>query len=429
MPTRPYAYLLPFWRNTRGTFAMTTALCAVPLLGMTGLAIDYGILLSNKSKLDAAADAAAIAALTKARAVLLNKGNVFDALIQGKQQGMMAFAANSGATFYSTSGSVVPNIQFAPTTGQSLAVNVTYQMTSYSQFGKLFNIPTHTIGGSSTSNTVLYPFYQLIFVVDVSNSMAVGGTSSDIAGLQNDSKIQCAFACHDVRRGNIDYRTIAKNDGWKLKIDYVNAAVQQFISSLSSQTANISGQFSVGIDTFGTSFNVTQAPINPPSLALSTAKAIDVESANNNNNGYTITTTGLNSALSNLSNIGDGSSSQSQATYVIFVSDGVEDTAKPGAQWGRTTDLSYGSACTAIKKAGATLVTIEASYPVIPGDDQYAALVKPLSTPNTPNMQTAMQACATDTTWAFKADDGPGISSAVSAVLKRVLQGLTRVTN
>ncbi len=420
-------------RDDRANVAIMTAICALPLIGVMGLAVDYGILLSNKSALDAAADAGAIAAVTKAKAVLTGGGTMTDALAQGAAQAKAAFAANAGRVNYATSSdAIVPTVTWdpaLPVQGQKLSVIVNYQMNSSSQFGKLFNKSTYGIGGSSKSSTVLTPYYQFIFVVDVSNSMAVGGTAADIAGLQRDSKIpnNCAFACHNT--SGTDTRAIAKSDGWKLKIDYVNDAVQTFINGLSQQTKGVPGYFSVGIDTFGTGFNTLQVPIYPPAMALSAAKNIDVENADpKNNNGYTYTSTGLSSALAGITAIGDGSSIDKQATYVIFVSDGVEDTAKSGASWGRQTNLSYNAACTNIKKPGVTLITIEASYPSIPGDDQYAKLVAPLTSPNTPNMQTAMTQCATDATWAYQATDGPGINSAVSAILKRIMQGLTRIT-
>lgn len=448
MPLNILLALASFRYDRRANFAVTTALCSLPLFGVTGLAIDYGILLSNKAKLDAAADAAAIAAVTKARTVIKSGGLLTDALAQGKQQGLSAFAANAGRVSFSTQGSIVPDVRFDSTLGQSLTVTVSYTMQSQSQFGKLFNVNNYSIGGSTSSNTVLMPYYQFIFVVDVSNSMAVGGTPSDITGLMKDANVTsasykltgdstpCAFACHSSSSYK-DPRTAAKNDGWKLKIDYVNSAVTTFVQQLDQKTTSnvalqgsrVLGNFAVGIDQFGTKFNQTQAPVAPPSLALSAAQNIDVETEDpSNNHGYTYTTTSLTSALKLISNIGDGSSPQSQATYVIFVSDGVEDQASPGANWGRKTDLSYTSACNTIKQKGITLITIEAAYPAIPKDTQYAALVAPFQPPATLSMQSSMQSCASDTSWAYRADDGPGIVTAVNSVLGKVMQGLTRLT-
>ena len=53
--------------DRRGNLAVITALCAFPLLGMMGLAMDYALATATKAKMDVAADAAAIAALTTAQ--------------------------------------------------------------------------------------------------------------------------------------------------------------------------------------------------------------------------------------------------------------------------------------------------------------------------------------------------------------------------
>ena len=50
-------------RDRRGNVAITFALMAVPLIAMVGLGVDYYRLLSDKARLDTAADAAALAAI------------------------------------------------------------------------------------------------------------------------------------------------------------------------------------------------------------------------------------------------------------------------------------------------------------------------------------------------------------------------------
>jgi hypothetical protein len=98
----------------------------------------------------------------------------------------------------------------------------------------------------------------------------------------------------------------------------------------------------------------------------------------------------------------------------------------------RATDVSYTSACTAIKNAGATLISIVAPYPVISvsqdPDGQYKDLVQPLQPPAVPSMTTAMASCASGSQWAYQATDGPGINTAVQSALGSILQGLTRLT-
>ncbi len=430
--TRTRRLLHRLLAGTAGTVAVTTAICAIPMFGMMGLAIDYGILLSNKATLDAAADAAAVAAVTKAKAVLNAGGTVSAAVSAGQSQGIASFAANSGRlAFSTTSGGVVPQVRFQPSTGQTLNATVSYTMASKSQFGRLFGVTNHTVAGSSSSSTVVVPFYQFIFVVDISGSMSIGGTPTDINGLKSDAGIKCAFACHDPSniRGP-DTRAIAKADGWTLKIDYVNSAIKNFILDLQSQTSGVPGVFSVGIDTFATSFNILQPPTTSLSVASQAAAAIDVEPVVDLSisQGYTRTTASLAAALAAVNNIGDGRSIDSQVTYFIFLSDGVEDI-EGNLMFGRGTDVSYTSACAQIKAAGATMISIAAPYPVMGNEPQYQSLVAPLAPPATPNYQSAMTSCATDLTWAYQATDGPGINAAVKAALSRILHGMTRLTN
>ena len=85
--------------------------------------------------------------------------------------------------------------------------------------------------------------------------------------------------------------------------------------------------------------------------------------------------------------------------------------------------------CATVRKAGATMITILAPYPAIPAsqdpDTQYRTLVAPLAS----QLASSMLSCASGPTWAYKATDGPGINSAVQAILQQVLAGVTRLTH
>ena len=411
--------------------AIITGLCALPLFGVTGLAIDYAIELAAKAKLDAATDAATVAAITTAKAVLSNGGTLASAQSQGHDQGVKAFFANAGSPNFLPAGIPQPAVSVTqtPGTGQTLTATASYSTSAKSQFGSLFNIQTNTINGKASASAIYNPYYQFIFVVDTSGSMAIGATPADITGLINDPRIGCAVACHDPsnNRGP-NYRLFAQQDGWQLKIDYMNQAIQNFIQSLHTQTQGIAGQFAIGIDTFATTFNVTQSPSTDWKAVTNAAAAIDVENMMplSVSQGYTRTTLGLNSALAQLGNIGDGSSFNQQKTFIIFMSDGVEDIEGNGS-YGRGTDVSYTSACQSIITAKATLISVDVAYPAI-ADGTYNEFVAPFVAPHSPSMTSAMARCATDPTWAFMATDGPGINTAVQKILSQVLQGLTRVT-
>lgn len=426
MIRKAFARCRSFLGHRGGNTAMMFGLMIVPFLGILGMASDYGLALMDKSRLDGAADAAAIAAVKTAQDLINNKGSTrSDAMAAGTAQALKVFSANAGTLAFGTVPTPTPTWT-AGTSGQIMANTVTYTTTMSNQFGKMVGIPTTTVAGTSSAQTVLKSFYQFIFIVDISGSMSIGGTATDVAGLNNDKNIKCAFACHDPyhNRGP-DYRSFAKADGWTLKIDYVNSAIQNFIQDLQTQTVTVPGVFSVGIDTFATAFTVLQTPTTNLQTALTAASTIDIEpmALLSVSQGYTRTTSSLNDALSKVTNIGDGSSVSAQKTYFIFLSDGVEDIE--GNQiYGRGTDVSYTSACSSIKNnANATLISIVAPYPVV-SDNQYPILVAPIASQLVPTMQ----ACATDSSWAFQATDGPGINTAVKTALQQIIQGLTRLT-
>ena len=413
--------------------AIITGFCALPLFGLTGLVIDYAIELAAKSKLDTAVGAATVAAITAAQSVLSNGGTLASAQSQGHDQGVKAFLANAGSPAFINGGVPQPTITItsAPGGGRTLTATASYSATTKSQFGSLFNIQTNAVAGKASASAIYNPYYQFIFVVDISGSMAIGATDNDIAGLTNDPKIQCAVACHDPfnNRGP-DYRKIAHDDGWTLKVDYMNTAIQNFINSLQTQitTQKIPGAFSIGIDTFATRVQVLQAPSTDFNTVKTAAKSIDVENMMplSVSQGYTRTTQGLTFALSQLNNnIGDGSASDRQKTFFIFMSDGVEDIEGNGS-WGRGTDVSYTSACQAIMNANATLISVDVGYHVM-NDSQYSEFVAPFVAPHNPSMTSAMTKCATDPAWAFVATDGPGINTAVQQIVSKILPVLTRV--
>ena len=123
------------------------------------------------------------------------------AITDGKAQGQAAFRANAGTLNFGTSPPV-PNIQIVPN-GQSLTASLTYTTTGQDQFGRMFGTASTQVSGATSSSSIITPYYQFIFLVDISGSMSIGGTTADINGLVADPRIQCAFACHDPNHGDM----------------------------------------------------------------------------------------------------------------------------------------------------------------------------------------------------------------------------------
>ena len=416
-------------RDARGSIALMFAGALLGMLLVIGVVIDCGFIMSARTTVQNASDSAALAG-SRAAAVYIDQhggwttSNIAAARTLAASTAQAAFTNNVGSTAFATTPQVT--VTTTAVAGQTFTTEVAVQASIPTRLMALggFDKVAITAGSSAqTGSTVKY--YQFVFLVDVSGSMAIGGTPSDITKLQSSSRYgYCAFACHDPYHYNswTDYRVVAKNDGIKLKIDYVNTAIQTFFSSLSPALTSAGADSRFAIYTYGTSFSTLQSSTSSISTATSKAATIDIEAIGNaaSNWGYTKTSSALGSVKSSLTNVGDGSNASARKTYVVFITDGIEDLPSPGATYGRSTDLDYGSACTTLKGTGATLITIEATYPSVTSDAQYNQIVAPLAASLAPTLK----ACATSSSWYFSADNGPAIQAAMSSIVTQITSAL-----
>lgn len=416
-------------RRRDGSVALLFAAALVVLCLSIGMAIDYANAARYRSKLQGAADEAALAASRAAAAYLTSNGwstaNATAAAAAGVTAGKAAFAANMDSTGLDQPATVTP-VMTIPS-AQSITANVTAAANVPTSLMQLAGFDSLAIGSTASAVASLpVSYYQFIFLVDISGSMAIGGTSSDIAKLQASSYYgNCGFACHDPNNyGYPDYRVRAANNGIKLKIDYVNSAIQTFLTTLDTALTKASADSRTSIYTYATTFNTLQSVTSSLSTAISKAATIDIEPVGkaSTNWGYTKTASALTSLKSQISGIGDGTTSAGRKTYVVFISDGLEDLSAAGTTYGRSTDVAYTSGCTAIKNLNSnlTLITIEPTYPVVPNDAQYTQIVAPYASQLGPTMKS----CASSSSWSFSADDGPGIVSAMNNAVAQITSSL-----
>ena len=479
-------------RNRRGNVAMIFGFAIMPLLVAVGSAVDYSQAARSRNHIATSADAAALAATKVAQNYMNTNGTGATAFASASALAQTAmsqtFAANQTSDGYSQN--VLATLAMTQAVDGSPIATVTASANAPTFLMRIVGIPTVAVGATSQAKGAGGTYYQIVFVVDVSNSMAIGGTQTDINNLQNDRYIQntkldgnnnivstpCAFACHDPNAVNTyassdycmnspndgfchgnglaycpygngncknvtsgvfsDKRAIAKKYGYKLKIDYVNDAVNTFITQLKPKMDKAPQYYNVAIDTFGTNFTQLQTFTNNSTTLANAAAQIDVEAATpagntpSTNKGFTNTATALQSALSNVSNIGDGSSATSRKTFFIFMSDGAEDVwSTANYPYGRSVDVNYLNACNAIKAAGnannpatqPTIFSIDATYYALPNEAQYQTLISNYNLG--PQFPTTMQACATATSQYstyFSASDGPDIQSAVQQVFSNI---------
>jgi Flp pilus assembly protein TadG len=180
-------------RNRRGNVAMMYALVAPVLVFGGGAAIDYGRAAQIHTKLNAAADAAALAALTPA--MLQQSSSVAQAasqsMFKGLTEGIPGLTAN------------VTQVTVTVTVGATALtrnVSVAYSSSVDTIFAQVLGKSALPVSGLSQASAQAPPNIDFYVLLDNSPSMALPATTAGITQMQSLTSKQvaggCAFACH-----------------------------------------------------------------------------------------------------------------------------------------------------------------------------------------------------------------------------------------
>jgi Flp pilus assembly protein TadG len=459
-------------RARGGSINIIFGLSLIPIVGLIGLGVDYGMAINAKSKLNGAADAAALAAVVTAKAYIANnssQSNVTqNAITAGVNQGVNAFNVNAGNVTYTTVALQPPVVT---RTGQTLNSTVSYTATVQNSFGKIFRTPTTTFSNTVNASADLSSYIDFYLMVDVSGSMGLPATPADMSALASQNRDMwsdyqqgCQFACH-----------FPGYNGWtlaagkiKLRSDAVNSAVCSLIQRASSPT--VPNQYRVGIYPFINQLG-TLAALNGTMTALSTAaqcgQSWPLAFTNLLDTGatqlYTGTdaTTGIGSGgthfevalpqmQSTIVSYGDGSSTSKTKPFVFLITDGMQNgqhffTSVNGkyAYPGNPSKFSgYGNAwwdgsqpaqidpnnCTALKNAGATISVLYIPYNKIDFVNNSGGIAWENNRVNgfSPTLATPLQACASPGFF-YTANSPTDITNALNAMFDQALR-VARIT-
>lgn len=397
-----------------GAINVLLTLAIVPIVGLSGLGIDYGMAVASKTRLDRAADAAAMAGIVTAKTYIADHAGepnvVSDALKAGRNQATRAFTVNAGSIPLTEVSLSPPKVE---PDGQTLTSTVTYTATVQNTFGKIFFSPTTTISNTVTASADLASYLDFYLMVDVSGSMGLPTTPTEMAKLANvnrdmwsDYKQGCQFACHIPRYKNDVYKGWEQAAGTiQLRSDAVNNAVCELLKRAS--TPLVPNQYRIGIYPFINQL-ATLAPLanSDTSLsALNTAaqcndkwplaftKLLDTGTTQLyvNNDPSTGTGSGgthfdkaLSQMRTTIKTYGNGSTASKSKPYVFLITDGMQNSqnfstmkngtrAYPGhpskfrnydtADWDGSQPAPINPAdCAALKKDGATISILYIPY-------------------------------------------------------------------
>jgi len=214
-----------FGKSRRGNVAMMFALSSPVILMGIAVAVDFSDASIVHSKLNAAADAAALAALTPA---MMQQTNDAAAAAADAMFDAQANALGSVMTSVVSRGASISN----PNGVTSRQVDFTYTVQINSLLGSVLGqslVNPVTIKGESVAQAATPPNINFYMLLDNSPSMALPSTADGIAAMQSLTKTQdqnqgqgtsCAFACHQAATNNGDTMGNPCSDGSKPTLTY-----------------------------------------------------------------------------------------------------------------------------------------------------------------------------------------------------------------
>ncbi len=442
-----------FRLNRRGNVAVITALAALPIVTAVGCVADYSMATMIRAKLQAAADASTLAAVS------VNSPLIVTAQGMTKKNGTVAggstyvtdfFNADvtqtSGYTNLTPSGSVTK-------TAQVIKATLSYTANVPTYFMGLIGDKNIAITGSSTSSYTLPTYIDFYLMLDVSGSMSFPSTASEqtrLTAVNPDNYTLypngCTFACHFSASGAcpaseqklpapagapanwIDYCQgfiVSRNGGnyfntpvtscstagtsacIQLRADAVGYAVTQLLSTAYSSEV-VTNQFRVGLYPFiqylysyfplTTSLNGStsnSSTINYAAAQL--ASLLDTGSNSNLGSGGTHFENAFPSMNSLITSVGTGSSSSNTMPYVFLITDGAQDSQTQwSGSWAGSNQATLldTSLCTTLKNRGITVAVLYIPYQPIQNPTNFANGEDYAVNAIIPNIPSDLQSCA-----------------------------------
>jgi len=426
-----------FSRDRRGNVAIIFALSLIPCVFLTGMALDFASAAQKRAQLNAAADAAALAAVTP---IMMGKTTA-----TAKTTATNAF--NAVASTMTGITSVTPTVTINSSNGGlTRTSSVAYTANSTNSFPnvlKLLSGQSQTnwpISGSSTATSTTSPNINFYLLLDNSPSMNIAATTSGINTMVANTSSQggCAFACHESNPsadglgnpGGEDNYTLAKNLGVTTRIENMASATQALMTTAAATEAANNATYKMAIYTFNYSGTSTvQTLTSNLNTAKTAASNIDVLEVYDNNcltssNCNNDTDTDFNSAMSNINSTmptpGTGTSGSTPQEVLFIVSDGVDDKVSvicsetlDGTRCQQPFDTTW---CTLIKARGIRIAVLYTEYLPLPTNNWYVTWISPWQS----QIATNMQSCASSGLY-FKITTDGDISTAMQALFEQAV--------
>jgi Flp pilus assembly protein TadG len=426
-----------FSRDRRGNVAIIFALSMIPCIFLVGMALDFTSATQKRVQLNAAADAAALAAVTPSM--------MTQTTTAASTAATNAF--NAVASNVTNATNITPTITVNSTNGGlTRTVSVTYTANSTNAFPNVLKLLTGTsqtnwaISGSSTSTSTTSPNIDFYLLLDNSPSMNIAATSAGIATMVANTSAQggCAFACHESHpssdnlgnpNGEDNY-TLAANLGVTTRIENMVAATQALTTTATTVGTANNATYRMAVYTFNNSGTSTVQSLTSSLTTVSSAASnIDVLEVYDNNcltasNCNNDTDTDFNSAMSSINGImpapGSGAAGNPPQEVLFLVTDGVDDKVSAscsetlsGTRCQQPFDTTW---CTTVKNRGIRIAVLYTEYLPLPTNAWYNTWISAWQ----PQIAVNLQSCASTGLY-FSITTNGDITTAMQALFEQAV--------
>ncbi|HVM99221.1 MAG TPA: Tad domain-containing protein [Caulobacteraceae bacterium] len=430
---------LRHWRHDGGNVAIITTLMIIPLTFALGLAYDYTMASQRKDQIDGMADAAALGAVTPAEMAQ----SLTTAEARSKNLFLDQIQTVAGVTFQPSDVVVTgADTPFGATITRN--VTVTYKAASPNVFAGILGQPSFNIVGNASATSGGAPNIDFYLLLDDSPSMEIAATQTDIDTMVSHTSKQggCAFGCHESNpsgsdnvgnpNGEDNY-TLARNLGVTLRIDLVNNATQNLMTTAQSTEDQNHATYRTAIYAMDYNFTTLQALTTDLSAAQKSAANIAspivynnncLTKTNCNNDEDSYLDQGLSSANTAMPDPGSGTNNAGDKPQeVLFiVSDGLVDQGVTGSgNCGSSTRMCAGintlaNWCTTIKNRGIRIAFLYTTYYPLTTNAFYNSHIASFQS----QIATDAQNCASPGLF-FQVDTGGNISDALQTLFLRAV--------
>jgi len=395
------------WRrlrsDRRGNVLMIFGFTLVPITFATGMTIDYARAARTQTRLNAVADAAALAGVTP-QMLSKTRWESIQAVFQNfyAQAGVAQCQGSANRVIFApgctysggdnaltgkytySDGTLSVEVSDNTAVGLSRTIKLSYAAKSGNVFGNILSMASIPIGGTTSTNAKVAPDIDFYVMLDTSGSMAFPATSAGITLLRSKTN-GCAFACHSTNadtardaNGKItDYYGVATSYNIPLRVDEAkravtnmmalakttatnnNAVYRAALSSFAAGDARANNSFKV-LKTLTTNLDSVGTAANSASTSLYYANNCPTSTYCNNDQD-----TASSDAFSRINGImpapGNGTSAllDKPQEILFIVTDGMRDEYRPGGQPEVAFDQAW---CTTIKARGIRIAILYTEF-------------------------------------------------------------------